>query len=255
MESTPFVVVITAASTGLPSVFNSQHYNTLQHRMTSYDDYRTMKCTHFWQCPGIHVPWLKTPNKNHNYNAGLLYLTRSLPNTKRKCYYPPERQLRWESITGQFQTHHTVSVKNSHNTVSPSPGSTAPSGPGLPHCQGFRITFRHTTVGRTPLDEWSARGRDLYVATYNAHRRWTYTRPAGFGPAISASERPQTHARPLGSAFPDICFNTIPKSSVFPVVSFQVICPPRHRTHLTSDQTYTSSPPWHVRSNSFKRVV
>jgi len=28
-----------------------------------------------------------------------------------------------------------------------------PSGPRLPHCQGFNITFRHTTLGRTPLDE------------------------------------------------------------------------------------------------------
>jgi len=30
----------------------------------------------------------------------------------------------------------------------------------------FRIlhhTQRHTTVGRTPLDEWSARRRDLYL--------------------------------------------------------------------------------------------
>jgi hypothetical protein len=28
-----------------------------------------------------------------------------------------------------------------------------PSGPRLPPCRGFEITFRHTTVGRTPLDE------------------------------------------------------------------------------------------------------
>jgi hypothetical protein len=39
MESTLFVVVITAAGSGLPNAFISQHYNTLQHRMTSYDDY------------------------------------------------------------------------------------------------------------------------------------------------------------------------------------------------------------------------
>ena len=31
-------------------------------------------------------------------------------------------------------------------------GTTVPSRPG-PHCRGFTITFRHTTVGRTPLDE------------------------------------------------------------------------------------------------------
>jgi len=32
-----------------------------------------------------------------------------------------------------------------------------------PHCQDFEITLRHTTLGRTPLDEWSARHRDLYL--------------------------------------------------------------------------------------------
>jgi hypothetical protein len=36
-------------------------------------------------------------------------------------------------------------------------GSTAPSGSGSPHYRGFAITLRHTTLGRTPLDEWSAR--------------------------------------------------------------------------------------------------
>ena len=30
-------------------------------------------------------------------------------------------------------------------------------------------TQRRVTVGRTPLDEWSARRRDLYLTTHNAH--------------------------------------------------------------------------------------
>jgi hypothetical protein len=46
-------------------------------------------------------------------------------------------------------------------------GATAPSGPGLPHYRGFTITLRHTTIGRTPLDEGSARRRDLYLTTHN----------------------------------------------------------------------------------------
>ena len=53
---------------------------------------------------------------------------------------------------------------------------------------------RHTTVGRTPLDEWSARRRDLYLTTRNTHNRQTSMPPAGFEPTISASERPQTYA-------------------------------------------------------------
>jgi hypothetical protein len=31
----------------------------------------------------------------------------------------------------------------------------------------------HNTVGRTPLDEWSARSRDLYLTTHNTHNRHT----------------------------------------------------------------------------------
>jgi len=30
---------------------------------------------------------------------------------------------------------------------------------------------RRTTVGRTPLDEWSARRSDLYLTTHNTHNR------------------------------------------------------------------------------------
>ena len=54
-------------------------------------------------------------------------------------------------------------------------------------------TQRHTTVGRTPLDEWSARRRDLYLTTHNTHRQ-AFMPPVGFEPTISAGERPQTYA-------------------------------------------------------------
>jgi hypothetical protein len=52
----------------------------------------------------------------------------------------------------------------------------------------------HFTVGRTPLDEWSARRRDLYLTTHNTHNRQTSMPPAGFETAIPAGERLQTHA-------------------------------------------------------------
>ena len=60
-------------------------------------------------------------------------------------------------------------------------------------------TQRRTTVGRTALDEWSARRRDLCLTTHNTHNRQTSMPPVGFEPTISAGERPQT-ARPLGPA-------------------------------------------------------
>ena len=51
-------------------------------------------------------------------------------------------------------------------------------------------THRRTTVGRTPLDEWPARGRDLYLTTNDTHNRQISMPPVGFEPTISAGERP-----------------------------------------------------------------
>ena len=53
-------------------------------------------------------------------------------------------------------------------------------------------TQRRNTIGRTPLDEWSAR------RTHNTHNRQTSMHPVGFEPTISVGERPQTYA--LGRA-------------------------------------------------------
>ena len=55
-------------------------------------------------------------------------------------------------------------------------------------------TQPRNTVGRTPLDEWSARPRDLYLTTHNAHNIQTSMPLVGFEPTISAGERPQTYA-------------------------------------------------------------
>ena len=69
------------------------------------------------------------------------------------------------------------------------------AGCDLPIIQVFRDhTQRRTTVGRTPLDEWSARRRDLYLTTHNIHNRQTSMPPVGFEPKISAGERTQTYA-------------------------------------------------------------
>src|SRR5215475_482653 len=51
-------------------------------------------------------------------------------------------------------------------------------------------TQRRTTVGRTPLDERSARRRDLYLTTHDTHNRQISMPQVGFEPKISAGERP-----------------------------------------------------------------
>jgi hypothetical protein len=48
-----------------------------------------------------------------------------------------------------------------------------PNGQGPPHYRSFTIILRHTTLGRTPLDEWSARRRELYLKTLNNRKRRT----------------------------------------------------------------------------------
>ena len=63
-----------------------------------------------------------------------------------------------------------------------------------PFTSSLDRTQRRTTVGRTPLDEWSARRRDLYLTTHNTHNRQTSIPSVGFEPAIPAGERPQTYA-------------------------------------------------------------
>ena len=55
-------------------------------------------------------------------------------------------------------------------------------------------TPRRTTVGRTPLDKWPVRRRDIYLTTHNTNNRQTSMSPAGFEPAIPAGERPKMQA-------------------------------------------------------------
>ena len=42
---------------------------------------------------------------------------------------------------------------------------------------------RHTTLGRTPLDEGSARRRDIYLTTHNTLKRQTFMPSETFEPA------------------------------------------------------------------------
>jgi hypothetical protein len=67
------------------------------------------------------------------------------------------------------------------------------SGHDLP-LQGFTITLRHIKFGRTPLDERSARRRDLYLTTHNTHKKQTSMSSERFEPTVPESKRSQTHA-------------------------------------------------------------
>jgi hypothetical protein len=65
---------------------------------------------------------------------------------------------------------------------------------GLLIFSDLTITLRHNTIGGTPLDERSARRRDLYLTNHNTQYRETSMPRTGFQPTIPGSKRPQTHA-------------------------------------------------------------
>jgi hypothetical protein len=76
--------------------------------------------------------------------------------------------------------------------------ATAHSGPDPPHSRGFSITLRHTTIMRTPVDEWSIRRRYLYLTIHNTHKKQTSIHTAGLEHTIPSSKRLRTHV--LGRA-------------------------------------------------------
>jgi hypothetical protein len=87
-----------------------------------------------------------------------------------------------------------------------------PSGTGPPYSRGFLDhTQQRTTVGRTPLDEWSVRCRDLYLTTHITDRqqcpRWDSS------PQLSRRAAADQHLRPRGHA---MCTVNVKISSGFP---------------------------------------
>jgi hypothetical protein len=77
-------------------------------------------------------------------------------------------------------------------------GATAASGPRPPHYRGFTIILRHTPLGRTPPDEWSARRRNLYLTTHNTHKETDIHAPGGIrthNPRKQAAADPSLRTR------------------------------------------------------------
>jgi len=89
--------------------------------------------------------------------------------------------------------------------------TTAPNGLGSPHNRDLKITPKNTTLGRTPLDKWSAWRRDLYATTHTTHDRDSHAPGPRLRPPAPDHRPPQSQqtsgyrpttgtARPLGSA-------------------------------------------------------
>ena len=101
-----------------------------------------------------------------------------------------------------MQLHQNRSIQSSSSFFLPfflsSFLSFFPNSPTQARASSFTRFLDHTqwraTDSRTPLDEWSARRRDLYLTSHNTHNRQTAMPPVGFEPTISAGDRPQTYA-------------------------------------------------------------
>ena len=69
-----------------------------------------------------------------------------------------------------FSSHRSTLQRRCHCIYShvPPPPVQHPPSPQAPPRRGFLIIFRHTTVGRTPLDEESAGRKHLYLTTQHS---------------------------------------------------------------------------------------
>jgi len=81
-----------------------------------------------------------------------------------------------------------------------------------------RSHTRHITVGRTPLDAWSVRRRDLYLTTHNTHNRQT-SMPPGWIRTHNLSRRAAADPRLRPRGHWDRLLVIVPKYSVVRWVS------------------------------------
>jgi hypothetical protein len=84
--------------------------------------------------------------------------------------------------------------------------------------------LRHTTLGRTTLDEWPARSRDFCLTTHNPHNRQTYMPPVGYFLPVRGFPPPPWSIFVLFKSFRPSCHFTF------------------HATVLTTNTTQTSMP-------------
>jgi hypothetical protein len=107
--------------------------------------------------------------------------------------YECEFEYQWQNICDSDHVEHALSVRSVHKLFTVPSLSLSLSLSLLWRCDPTRAmassflrfldhTQRRTTFGRTPLDEWWARRRDLYLTIHNTHNRQISMPPVGFEP-------------------------------------------------------------------------
>jgi hypothetical protein len=136
--------------------------------------------------------------KTHKYNASRCYVIHTMPNrfptltVYLQCSWQNKRpnftpiKITCKTLTGCH--HHGQCLRTiQKNAIRSYPSSSSSSSflAQQPNAGQGRLTRElsrshsatHTTVGRTPLDEWSARRRDLYLTTHNTYKTLTSMPP------------------------------------------------------------------------------
>ena len=86
---------------------------------------------------------------------------------------------------------HPIRVSSPHVTR-------APSGSGPSHYRDLTIKIRHNILGTIPLDEWTARCRDLHLSTHNIHKRQIFMPRRDSNPNLSKRAATDTRLRTCG---------------------------------------------------------
>jgi hypothetical protein len=89
-----------------------------------------------------------------------------------------------------------INQQNNIQVSSPPTAQQPPVGQDLLIIEASRTHSQETTHSTTPFAEWPTRRRDIYLTTHSTQKKQIGLSkpPAGFEPAIPASERPQIHA-------------------------------------------------------------
>ena len=180
-HSKVFVTHLTAALYVHPLWFyKHQHDNRVRSKLF-------VACQWWWfQWRFWFVPSVPGYTQTHPVSCNCAYQVRMelsdggcFPNLERNCRWTtvPWQSFEWSCIKYCFVCLFPVALRPN-------------AGHDLLILEVSYHTERRNTVARTPMDEWSARRRDLYLTTNNNHNRQTSMSPVGFEPTVSASERP-----------------------------------------------------------------
>jgi hypothetical protein len=111
------------------------------------------------------------------------------------------RRATWTGDFWHFEGKHCLCLRGSYIFFFDC--AKALTGPRPPHYRGFTITLRHSTLGRTSLDERSTRRRDKTLTTNNTYvlggiRTWNSSKRTAVDPRL----RPRGHWSCRGQDYP-----------------------------------------------------